>query len=532
MKHKYEKEKKGDFMKHVRKLFNLFVSFVMVFALTTAVRAEGTTYTITINNDATGHKYEAYQIFTGTLSSDKKTLSDVVWGSGITTDGQSFLQDKYATATEKSAAGVAETLTTGNAATFAKEVANYLTDIKATSTYDSDNQKYTISGLSAGYYLIKDANDSLANADDAYTAYILQVVRDVNVEPKSAKPTVDKQVQDETADAGSGAVEGWGETADHAINESFQFKLIAKLPADTDFDAYETYKVVFTDTMSEGVTFESIESVTVDGETLGVEQYSSTATSGQAGGSWTLTIADIKSIDRVDLSDGADIIVIYNAHLNEKAQVNHASGSTKNKNTVSLQYSNNPNASGKGHTELGKTPEDHVWVFTYEVDNTKVDATDASNTKPLAGAGFRLYDSTGTAEIGLIYDSTISAYRPIAENEEGQEMISASNGVFNIVGLDAGTYTLKETSVPDGYNKAADKTITISATHIEDASGTSATVTLTSDSDLTNSIENRKGATLPTTGGTGTTVMYLVGGILVIAAAVLLITNRRMSNRN
>ena len=513
-------------MKRMKKLVSVLLAAVMVLAMTTTVFADG--YTITINNEATGHTYEAYQIFTGDLS--KGVLSNIVWGSGITADGQTALQNKYVTAETKSAAGVAEALTNDNAVLFAKDAAGYLTTTKVDSTYNETGKNYTISGLDAGYYLVKDKDSSLTDKDDAYTSYILKVAGDTTVSPKSAKPTVDKQVHDETADAEAGATDGWGESADHAINESFQFKLIANLPADTDFSAYETYKVVFTDTMSNGVTFESIASVTVDGVTLTADQYTATATAGQAGGSWTLTINNIKSIAGVNLTDGADIVVIYNAHLNENAQVNHESGTTTNQNEVYLQYSNNPNASGEGGNELGKTPEDIVWVFTYEVDNTKVDATNSTDRTPLAGAGFRLYDSTGTTEIGLIYDSTISAYRPVKSGETAVEMTSAdSTGVFNIKGLDAGTYVLKETTVPSGYNKCADTTVVIKATHTENASGASATTTLSSDSNVTNIIENKQGSTLPETGGMGTTIFYVIGAILVIGAGVVLITRKRMS---
>lgn len=514
-------------MKKFKKIASLMLALVMALTMTLSlVSANETTYSITINNSAEGHTYEAYQIFTGDLS--ENVLSNIVWGSGITSEGQTALQDKYDTAETKSASGVAEALTNDNAVQFAKDAAKYLTKTKVDSTYNETNKNYTISGLKAGYYLVKDKDSSLTDKDDAYTSYILQVVKNTEVSPKSAKPTVDKQVHDETADAEAGATDGWGESADHAINETFQFKLIAKLPADTDFNAYDTYKVVFTDTMSVGVTFESIASVTVDGVTLTAEQYTTTAKAEQAGGNWTLTIANIKSIDRVNLTDGADIVVIYNAHLNENAQVNHATGTTTNKNTVYLQYSNNPNVGGEG--ELGQTEEDHVWVFTYEVDNTKVDATNSANKTPLAGAGFRLYDSTGTTEIGLIYDTTLSAYRPVKTDETAVEMTSAnSTGVFNIIGLDAGTYVLKETTVPAGYNKCADTTVVIKATHVEDTSGASATTTLSSDSNVTNTIENKQGSTLPETGGMGTTIFYVVGAILVLGAGILLITRRRMN---
>lgn len=504
-------------MKRLKRMASLILALALALALVLAVPAMAAeTYSITINNSAEGHTYEAYQIFTGDLSGT--TLSNIVWGSGISEAGQTALGD---------AAAKAETLKTeADAKAFAKEVAPYLTTAAGSANTVTDG-KYVISGLAAGYYLVKDQDGSLTGEDDAYTAYILRVVGNTSVGPKSAKPTVDKQVHDETTDAEAGAVDGWGETADHAINESFQFKLIANLPADTDFAAYEKYKVVFTDTMSTGVTYESIESVTVDGVTLMAGQYTATATTGQAGGSWTLTIEDIKSISNVNLVDGADVVVIYNAHLNENAQVNHESGTTTNQNKVYLQYSNNPNAGGAG--SLGKTEEDSVWVFTYEVDNTKVDATDPESKAPLAGAGFKLYDSTGATEIGLIYDATISAYRPVKSGETAEEMTSANDtGVFNIKGLDAGTYVLKETTVPSGYNKCADTTIVIKATHVEDASGASATTTLSSDSNVTNTIENKAGSTLPSTGGIGTTIFYVVGGILVIGAGVVLVTKKRM----
>ena len=514
-----------DNMKTTKKLLALLVAAMLLVSLLPTALAEGepTTYTITINSNVVYHTYQAYQIFTGDYSNGK--LSNIQWGSGISPEGQTALQNKYDTAETKSAEGVAKALTESNdAAAFAKEAAKYLTGTPATSTFDGGNGNYKISGLLPGYYLVKDENGSLDNKYDAYTAFILEVVGGKTVTPKSARPTVDKQVHDETGDAEHGATDGWGETADHAINESFQFKLIAQLPVDSDFAYYATYKVEFVDTMSDGVTFESIASVTVDGVTLTNDGYTCNASAGQSGGTWTLTIANIKAIPGVDLNNGADIVVIYNAHLNESAQVNHENGTTSNKNDVYLKYSNNPNGDG-----MGQTTPDSVWVFTYEVDNTKVDGTDPDKKTPMAGAGFKLYDSTGNNEIGLIYDDNLDAYRPVKGQEVAEEMISAqTTGVFNIKGLDAGTYVLKETKVPDGYNKCADLIIVINADHREIDDG-SATTTLSSDSNVTNEILNKQGSTLPSTGGVGTTLFYVVGSILVIGAVVLLVSKKRMN---
>lgn len=507
-------------MKKMKKVMALLLSLVMVLAMSIATFAtenptgSSNTYTITINNSKKGHVYEAYQIFTGDLN--EGVLSNIKWGNGVTATGQNALG---------SAADKAKALiSTADAEAFAKELETkgYLTTPNSSTEAQGP---YTISGLAAGYYLVKDRDNSLTGKDDYYTAYIMKVVENVEATPKGTKPTVDKQVQDEKADAEAGSdAEGWGESADHAINESFKFKLIATLPASVNYKDYKEYAVTFNDTMSEGVTFESIDSVTVDGVKIDSSNYKCTATAGQKGGEWKLTIDDLKAITGVELTDGADVVVIYNAHLNEKAKVNKISGDTTNKNGVSLEYSNNPNVGGEG--SRGKTPEDFVWVFTYEVDNTKVN----EKGEPFAGAGFRLYK--GENEVKLIKDAELDAYRPVKGDEAGEEMFSASGtGEFNIVGLDAGTYTLVETSTPSGYNTCEPITVIISATHKENEAGTGATTDLTGSQNMNNTVENKKGSTLPTTGGMGTTIFYVIGSILVLGAAILLITKKRMSAR-
>lgn len=513
-------------MKKMKKVMALLLSLVMVLAMSvvafaTEPTSPATSGTYTITAPAgTDHTYGIYQIFTGDLSGT--TLSNLKWGANSKrAEGVNVGDDVDAS--------VIDVLTAVNSA--ANDTAklavieNYVDLDSAPVKTISDKAIYS---AQAGYYLIKD-NASLIGKDEAYTKYIVAVVGDLTITPKSVKPSVDKQVQDEVADAEEGAdSEGWGESADHAINESFKFKLIATLPASTHYNDYQKYAVKFTDTMSAGVTFESIKSVTVDSIAVDANGYTCSATAGQAGGDWTLFIEDLKTISGVDLTDGAEVEVVYNAHLNEKATVNQTTGTTDNENTVSLEYSNNPNVGGEGN--MGKTPEDHVWVFTYEVDNTKVD----QNKDPLPGAGFRLYKGTNTSnEVELIYDDTLKAYRPVKGSEVAQEMTSAdTTGKFNIVGLDAGTYTLVETTTPAGYNTCAPITITIEATHKEAATRDSATTTIDNDkSTMTNEVINMSGSTLPTTGGMGTTIFYVVGSILVLGAAILLITKKRMSAR-
>ena len=533
-------------MKHMKRILALALAVMMVMGLAISVSAEDTTtYSITINNTASGHTYEAYQIFKGDLkeptavdptdAATTNVLSNIVWGSGVTADGQAALQAKYEVT---SAAALAEKLNADNIKEFATEVSKYLATV-ANSDSTVEDGKYVISGLEPGYYLVKDQNGSLAGDHDAYTRYIIEVVENSTVNPKNSIPSVDKQVHDEEADAEEGHTAGWGETADHAINESFQFKLIATLTADTDYAAYETYKVVFTDTMSAGVTFESIASVTVDGVPLGSDDYECTATAGQAGGSWTLTIEDIKDFENVNLVDGASVVVIYNAHLNENAVIGDKD---ENKNTVYLEYSNNPNAGGEN--ELGKTKEDTVWVFTYEIDSVKY-ADEIKDTNVLPGAGFTLFTTTdGTtkdAAVQLVYDTAKQAYRPASVAEIAAdatadekivvtEMTSDAKGKFNVIGLDVGTYIMEETLVPAGYNKCADITITITATHEETDEENAETVIKFNNADpIVNNVVNKSGVVLPETGGIGTTIFYALGGVLVLVAVVLLVTKKRMA---
>ena len=222
------------------------------------------------------------------------------------------------------------------------------------------------------------------------------------------------------------------------------------------------------------------------------------------------------------MNDGATITVTYTAHLNENAYVNTAGGPTDNNNSVFLQYSNNPI-----NTSVGQTPESKVCVYTYQLNNTKYRDEVNENNK-LAGAGFRLYSDEACHdedEIKLKMNDDGTYSRDFSTEGKGVEMISGQDGQFNVKGLDAGTYYLKETKTPDGYSACPDTTIVISATHDVnhvDLSG-----------NLSTTIINKKdgGITLPSTGGIGTTIFYVVGGGLMVAAIVLLVTKKRMENK-
>ena len=300
------------------------------------------------------------------------------------------------------------------------------------------------------------------------------------------------------------------------------------MPANPDraYDYYDEYMVTFCDTLSAGITFDRWDTVVINNGGADIpipaENYYSDASNQDL----TLSIEDVKTCaPGLNLNNGATITVTYTAHLNEKAYVNTAGGAsnTENKNSVYLIYSNNPRSSAF----FDRTPESAVCVYTYQLNNTKYHDDDTQGNE-LEGAGFKLYsDADCKNEVELYQDGEF--YYPIknATGKEAVEMKSAANGQFNVKGLDAGTYYLKETTPPKDYNACADKKIVISATHTE------YNVILSGESNLNNKIINKKagGITLPSTGGIGTTLFYVVGGGLMVAAIVLLVTKKRMENK-
>lgn len=495
----------------MKKFLAILLAAMMVLAMVVSANAA-------VVSNTTGHAYQAFAIFTGTQGEGEAELASVEWGSGVTTSGiiAALKADTVlgantaiaALADDATAADVAAALSTATnaeAMAFAKIMATRVSggiDIAADATSVD---------LPAGYYLLKDVAET-NNQDDVRGLSLLQLTNagNVTITSKTNKPTVDKQVQDETADAEAGNVGGYGESADHEIGEAFNFKLIAKIPADTKIDQYPKYMIRFNDTMEPGITFHKIVSVTVEGTAIDATQYACTATTNQAGGSWTLTIDDIKPLVTLKTTGEYVIEVVYEAELNENAVMVTVPGTTdtaasSNDNMVNLTYSNNPNAGGEGET--GETPEDVVYVYTYAVDVQKVDGT---TKEAIENVSFVL---TGN---GL----------PAA----GLTATTDAEGKITFEGLDAGEYTLTEVSAPAGYNPIDPIIVKIGATHVENADVHSATntTTLTPADNGVVVVENYKGAVLPETGSIGTTIFYVLGGLLVAGAVVLLVARRRM----
>ncbi len=568
-------------MKKLKKLTAMLLSLIMVMLFAVPVLAAGN-YTITIQNDKEGHTYEAYQIFAGDVSSDEPQagnekgpiLSNIVWGTGVGVNGPELLKalkaadaDKYGDCT--TAADVAEALGTENAnaadaAAFAKIAAGHLTKTVEGTATEPVNGNYVIDNLAAGYYLVKDQDGSLDGDADAATEYIVQVLGNVTMDPKDSEiPTVEKKVSEEDYRQDDGYGTTYNDVADWDIGDSVPFKLIGSIP---DMSAYDTYGYIFNDTLSNGLTLQE-DTINVyiardrDDEvreytplTEGVDYTLTLNNVANGGGSFSIAFDDLKTAPYMEQGNRNYVIVTYDATLNANAEV----GLPGNPNSVDLQFSNNPNGDG-----LGRTEKDTVIVFTYELDGTKVDGAD-QDTK-LEGAEFVLFNG-GHTRVALIQDGKVvdwinlpqgynyENYKDISY-ETWQEFSGQNNdviissdaeGVFGVSGLDDGTYYLMEIKAPTGYNLMEnEKELAINATTTNGQNwagmaGDALTAlqilvdegdaqTGNTDTGIVNIIvTNNQGATLPETGGMGTTLFYIIGGLLVVGAGILLIVRFRM----
>lgn len=552
----------------------------------------GFTVTVTPDTTDEGtHSYEAYQIFTGDLVEDEhgnKTLSNIGWGNGITVDA-TFAAAIEALRTGKDAEGYKALTATSTAAEFADAIgALNATHDSATaqavaaaigaalsSTTAGTGSATGVSGLQPGYYLIQDAAAPTAPVDEdgnatgnsgAMTRYIVQVVGTVTIAEKASVPSVEKKVGDVNDTEGGAAA--YQDSADYDIGDAVPFKITATT-ASTVHD-YVKYHVTIVDDQSAGLDAPEQFSIAVlTGDPLTVANTANatatktvgkikvTATVISAGADFQIKVTfentdnNGKTENLVKLGDGADstpIVVSYSSVLNSSAEL----GATGNPNEVYLKYSNNPNSTDDSDTDEGKTPKDKVIVFTYKPVINKVD----ENDQPLVGAGFTLYKEVATGYVAqegetvqtgaaiktalATQNSSINAAAlKDASNYVAKAMtlVTGSQTSFEFKGIDDGKYVLVETTIPEGYNAFVAEEFEVTATHDAESDDPQLTALtggnrLTGAVDagtLTGKVENKSGATLPSTGGMGTTIFYIIGAILVIGAGVVLVTRRRMS---
>lgn len=501
--------------KAMKKLMAALLAVAMVCAMAIPAFADGssststaavTRYTITAPKN--GHTYEIYQIFTGDYdASQPSMLANIKWGKNGTGTAGDAVEQTVLDALSK----VASYTSDNDKLTVIEKYIDLSTAPLVTITNGG-----TANDVVGGYYLIKD-QDGTVPSSETYTPYIVSVVCDITIKPKSNEvPKFTKKLKD-TNDT-TGAISGWQDSADYDIGDDIPFRLQGTVSK--DFDSYKTYYYAFHDVEEKGLTFDpSSVKVFVGDEETGtkIDASNYTVVTNPADGcTFEIVFDDLKNIPSVTAK--SIITVTYESTLNGNAVL----GAQGNVNTAKLEYSNNPRGNG-----TGTTPWDNVIVFTYKVVVNKVD----QDNNPLVGAQFTLTKKTKN---GTDVVKTMT--------------IDSSETQFTLSGLDDGEYTLTETVTPAHYNTISPITFTVNADHtitweterrediLTSLSGDKKVGEITFSVDktagtLTTNVINNIGTTLPGTGGIGTTIFYVIGGGLMVAAAILLITKKRMENR-
>lgn len=546
-------------MKTIKRSLALLLAVVLVLALSVcAFAAEN--YSITVTNSNTsvsinGNTYRAYKIFDATYSGDNVayTVSADFAGFSYNNKTGDALIEYLGTLTDNS-----EELDA-----FAKAALAYASDnnIAPAGTAKASDESATIALSAPGYYLVTGTATAPDNQTVTAACSLTTAKPTAEVTPKVDAPSIDKKIVegDKKVDANTASI---GDAVNYAIT--------SKVPS---MQGYIKYYFVIQDTLSKGLTFNDDLSITIDGTPLVKDtDYTLTATK-NSDGTTSLEIVFKNFIQYKDRA-GKDIIVKYSATLNQDATLDPVAG---NPNKVKLIYSNNPNETGEGIDKpnptdpFGETPESETKTYVTGVKLTKVDSKDSSKT--LTGAKFQikgtgmkvvlvnkeifkasdsgtyymLKDGTYTTEAPSEatkdqYDSTTKKYEKVTvvdkttvPTEINATGYVGENGVLTFEGLGAGTYEITEIIAPQGYNLLKEPITLIITANSVTLNGCTWTVTADGEELAAGidflyalTVKNNSGIELPSTGGIGTTIFYIVGSLLAVGAVILLVTKKRM----
>lgn len=474
-------------MKKLKKMASLLLAMIMVLAMSVTAFAEGGTGSITINDAVVGQTYTIYQI----LDLESYNASANAYAYKATTAWNSFINSDAIKGTyvEVDAQGYVTWKEGADAVAFAKAAQKYAKDnsIGNQGSVTATTTTVSFTGLDLGYYLVDTTLGTLCSLDTTNP--------DVIMEEKNEVPTNVKTVEEDSTG-------NYGEKNDADIGQTVNFK--STITAQAGAENY-----VFHDTMSTGLTYIGVTGITLNGVAVDASNYTVTAPA-----------ADVDTFDVTFTQEFCDtlkakdqIVISYTATLNENAVI----AGDGNPNTSKVSYGDSSNTK--------YTPDSQTKTYTWDVDVLKY-TMDGETEKALAGAKFTLSkNADGSNPIALVSKGN-NVYRVAKTGETGTvtEITTDATGKFTIQGLDADTYYLTETAAPAGYNKLASP-VTIVIGENGAVNGTT---------EAPQGVEqvkvlNQTGTELPSTGGMGTTLFYIIGGILVLAAAVLLITKRRMN---
>ena len=478
-------------MSNTRKLVSLLLAVALVFAMTTALATQEGTLTggsITINDAVPEQTYKAYQLLY--LESYNKDAGAYAYKANSAWETWLKTQTTYLSF---DAQGYVTWVENADAAAFAKlaqvEAAKMTADATATAPAAAEGAKYStvqFTGLKLGYYLVDTTLGTLCSLDTTNP--------DVVMEEKNEVPTNVKTVEEDSTG-------NYGEKNDADIGQTVNFK--STITAQAGAENY-----VFHDTMSAGLTYTGVTGITLNDVAVDTNSYT-VVTTGLTDGC-TFEVRFMQAFcDTLKAND--QIVISYTATLNENAVI----AEEGNPNTSKVSYGDSSNTK--------YTPDSRTKTYTWDVDVFKY-TMNGENETALAGATFTLSkNADGSNPIALVSEGN-NVYRVAKTDETGTvtEITTDTTGKFTIKGLDADTYYLTETAAPAGYNKLAGPvTIVIGENGV--VNGTTEAPQGVDEV----KVLNQSGTELPSTGGIGTTIFYVLGGVLAVGAVALLIAKRR-----
>lgn len=497
-------------MKLIKKIAAIMFAFMMVISMSTNVSAEGTNNgTITINNAVDGQTYTIYKLLDLESYTPDPGTDDGIYSYKPNKLWKSFLESaadsagtKYFEINENGYATWKGDKTDSRKAEFAQKALAYAKDeahpIAGDPRKKEEGKTLTFTNLSLGYYLVDSSVGTLCSLDTTKPAATIQ--------EKNGVPSVDKII------TSGGFVSADGKSNSASIGDTVYFKTtITAQPGAQNY--------VLHDKMTDGLTFNNKVEVKKGESTIESSKYTLNTTGLTDGCAFEIEF----KTDFCDTLNANDTITVtYSAVLNEKAEIGNVD---KNKNETWLKYGDSQNTQHK--TTTTKTFEMNVFKFYKDKKNSDKETG-------LAGATFKLTkDSQDAENISFVKTSNKTAtndvYRVAKKGEAGTitTITSPKSGKFTIQGLGAGTYYLTETKQPDGYNKLSGP-----VTVVIDKDGQVKVKNGDAYDEVTQvKVENKSGTVLPSTGGAGTTMIYLIGGALVLGSGVVLATKRRVKNK-
>ena len=483
----------------MKKLFAVLMAMALVLTMGTTFAFAADAGTITITNAVDGADYNIYKMLNfapSNTASDKGVYTIVdgwedFFAATPATDYFTVVtNDDQTTVTLKDGVTAVDQTLAKAAIAYAEAEG-----IAATATKTAEGETVEFTGLGLGYYAIDTSLGTLCaltNTNSDFTAA-----------EKNEKPDIDKFVQEDSKM--NNADEGWGKVNDADIDQVVNYKSTITV-------GLGATNYVMHDTMEAGLTFNNDVVVKLaDGTVVDASNY--TVIVSPADGH----TFDVKFNNDfiAGLAQGTQFTVYYSATLNENANI----VTDGNDNTVYLSY---------GEDSTWETSEHKTTTFTWKIDVLKF-TIDGENKVSLAGATFQLLDKDGNAiKFSAVDGAAVPTYKVDAEGTI-TDITTDANGKFEIVGLDEGTYKLHEVSAPEGYNKlATDLDVVITSEY--DEANLTATYKINNSEPVTIEVENKTGGLFPETGGIGTTIFYIVGGLLMLAAFVLLVSKKRMSS--